>query len=736
MLQLVTDDVRVLDYVSDREYGTDAVREKFGVEPSRMVDLVGLAGDPSDNIPGVPGVGVKTAAKLLKQFGTLEDVLKNIDRAPGKKLKENLEQYRDQAKLSKELATLHSDVPVKLDTGSLKYAEPDYETLEGIFKELEFVRLIKEVIPAHTEAVKTEVVLTEKELKALAKSLAEESLLSVTLVRGEKDINGGAAPVGIALGSAPGQGFYVPFFEGSGEGLPQGVAIKHLKKLFEDEGVKKCSSDAKGLWVFFSERGVGPKGVAMDTSIASYLLNPTLFTHTLENVSYAYLGVRPLSKEAGGIKGAAESASSEASVVLRLSAVLEKKLTQEGLMGLFRDIELPLCEVLSAMELAGIKVDRARLEKLSVEIDKGLEALEAEIYGEAGYRLNLNSPKQLSRLLFEKLKLKPVKRTKTGYSTDETVLSTLAEEAEIPRKILDYRHLAKLKGTYVDALLALISPATGRVHTSFNQTVTATGRLSSSRPNLQNIPVRDEYAGKIRRCFVAEEGCTLLSADYSQIELRLVAHFSGDPVLVDAFTKGEDVHTRTASEVFGLDPGEVSYEMRRRAKAINFGIIYGMGPWGLSSELGITAVEAKNYIDAYFEHYSTVKDFIDRTVRDAKKRGYTETLFGRKRYIPELKSPNDTTMRLGERMAINTPIQGSAADIIKAAMIKIHRGLIHGRRRSRMILQIHDELIFEVAHDEKREVEGFVKEEMENVASLEVPVKVNLKRGPDWQSVE
>jgi DNA polymerase-1 len=708
-----------------------------------MVDLVGLAGDPSDNIPGVPGVGVKTAAKLLNQFGTLEDVLENIDRVPGKKLKENLEQYKDQAKLSKELATLHSDVPVKLDTGSLKYEGPDYETLEGVFKELEFVRLIKEVIPAHTEAVKTEVVLGEKELKALAKSLAKVPLLSVTLGRGEKDINGGAAPVGIALSSAPGRGFYVPLFEGSGEGLPEGVAIKHLKKLLEDEGVKKCSSDVKGLWVFFSERGVGPKGIAMDTSVASYLLNPTLFTHTLENVSYAYLGVRPVAKEAGGIKGGiggikgiAESASSEASVVLRLSAVLEKKLIEEGLIGLFRDIELPLCEVLAAMELAGIKVDRAQLEGLSVEIDKGLEALEAEIYGEAGYRFNLNSPKQLSSLLFEKLKLKPVKRTKTGYSTDETVLTALAEEAEIPRKILDYRHLSKLKGTYVDALLALIDPATGRIHTSFNQTVTATGRLSSSRPNLQNIPVRDEYAGKIRRCFVADEGCMLLSADYSQIELRLVAHFSGDPVLLDAFTKGEDVHTRTASEVFGLDPEEVSSEMRRRAKAINFGIIYGMGPWGLSSELGITVGEAKSYIDAYFEHYSTVKEFIARTVRDAKKRGCTETIFGRKRYIPELKSPNEATMRFGERMAINTPIQGSAADIIKAAMIRIHRRLIHGRKRSRMILQIHDELIFEVAHDERGEVEGLVKEEMETVTSLEVPVKVNLKRGPDWQSVE
>lgn len=752
MLQLVTDNVRILDHINDREYGTDEVREKFGVEPARMADLMGLAGDTSDNIPGVPGVGVKTAAKLLEQFGTLEEVLENCDRAPGKKLKENLERFKDQAALSKELATLHLDVPLKCGADSLKYGAPDYPTLEAVFKELEFMKLIKEVIPAPPapgEAVKTDVITSEKDLavlvndlvKALVKTLEKSPLLAITVQREEVKAKGraaaapeAAAATGIALCTTPGEGHYLPFFEATGRGLPEGVLLKYIKGLVEDEGVKKCSSDAKALTLFFSQRGVELNGVVMDTSIASYLLNPTLFTHTLENVSYEYLGLRP----GGGDEEVkpAEAASAAASAVLRLSGVLEKKLEEAGLEGLFRDMELPLTGVLAAMELAGIKVEGRKLETLSVEIERGLGALEKEIYAGAGCRFNINSPKQLSVLLFDKLNLKPLKKTKTGYSTDETVLTALADEHEIPRKILDYRHLAKLKSTYVDALLALIDPGTGRIHTSFNQTVTATGRLSSSKPNLQNIPVRDEYAAKIRKCFVADRGFTLLSADYSQIELRLVAHFSGDPVLKDAFTKGEDVHTRTASEVFGIEPALVTPEMRRRAKAINFGIIYGMGPYGLSSELGITMAEARDYIDAYFAHYSTVKEYITRTIKGAKEKGYTETLLGRKRFIPELQSPNEPTLRFGERMAVNTPIQGSAADIIKAAMIKIHTRLKETAMRSAMILQIHDELVFEVHADETEEVKGLVTELMEGVTRLTVPVKVNLKTGPDWQSVE
>jgi DNA polymerase-1 len=736
MLQLVGEDCHVLDYINDREYGRDEVRERFGVEPARMADLVGLAGDPTDNIPGVPGVGVKTAAKLLNRFGTLEEVLTNSEKAPGKKLKANLSEYRDQAILSKELATLHADIPIVCDISTLRYKGPDLKALEGLLKELDFVKLIKEVIPADVEAVKRRIVLTENELTALISRLKKSHSLAVTLQRAEEEGNAIVPVMGIALGSAPGKGSYIPIVESVGEGLSEGVIIRHLKKLMEDERVKKSSHNTKDLSVFFSRRGVALKGVVMDTSIASYLLNPTRFVHTLENVAYAYLGVRPEGAEVEGVQGAAAVACSKASMVLRLAGVLEKELIEAGLTGLFRDIELPLSEVLADMELAGVKVERRILEELSREIGGELKALERVLYGAAGYRFNINSPKQLSSLLFEKLKLKPIKRTKTGYSTDEMVLTSLAEDHEIPRIILNYRQLAKLKGTYVDAMLTLINPATGRIHTSLNQTVTATGRLSSSRPNLQNIPIRDEFARKIREAFVAEVGYTLLSADYSQIELRLVAHFSKDPVLLDAFTKGEDVHKRTASEVFGIEPELVSSEMRRRAKAINFGIIYGMGPYGLSSELGITVAEAKEYIDAYFAHYSTVKEFIDRTVQEAKRRGYTETLFGRRRFIPELMSPNEGTIRFGERMAINTPIQGSAADIIKAAMIRIDKRLKAEALRSRMTLQIHDELLFEVHEDEKPKLIGLVTEEMEGVIRLEVPIKVNLKSGRNWRSVE
>jgi DNA polymerase-1 len=736
MFQLVGEDCRVLDYINDKEYGRDDVMEKFGVEPARMTDLVGLAGDPTDNIPGVPGVGVKTAAKLLNRFGTLEEVLTNSDQAPGKKLKANLAEYRDQAVLSKELATLHADVPIVCDISSLRYEGPDLKALEGLLKELEFVKLIKEVIPVDVEAVKRKVVLTEKELEGLVSRLKKSPLLAITLHRAEEEGDTIVPVTGIALSSAPGQASYLPLLESGGEGLSEGVIMRHLKKLMEDEGVKKSSHNTKDLSVFFSTRGVALKGVVMDTSIASYLLNPTKFVHTLENVAYAYLGVGPERAEREGVQGAAAVACSEASMVLRLAGVLERELIEAGLTGLFRDIELPLSGVLADMELSGVKVERHILEGLSREIEGELKALERVLYGAAGYRFNINSPKQLSSLLFEKLKLKPIKRTKTGYSTDETVLTALAEYHEIPRIILNYRQLAKLKGTYVDAMLTLINPATGRIHTSFNQTVTATGRLSSSRPNLQNIPIRNEFARKIREAFVAEKDYTLLSADYSQIELRLVAHFSKDPVLLDAFTKDEDIHKRTASEVFGIEPGLVSSEMRRRAKAINFGIIYGMGPYGLSSELGIKVAEAKEYIDAYFSHYSTVKEFIDRTVKEAKKRGYTKTLFGRRRFIPELMSPNEGTIRFGERMAINTPIQGSAADIIKAAMIRIHKRLKQEALRSRMTLQIHDELLFEVHEDEESKVKELVTEEMEGVTCLEVPIKVNLKSGSNWRSVE
>ncbi|HXI10236.1 MAG TPA: DNA polymerase I, partial [Thermodesulfobacteriota bacterium] len=406
------------------------------------------------------------------------------------------------------------------------------------------------------------------------------------------------------------------------------------------------------------------------------------------------------------------------------------------LKALYLEMELPLSAVLASMEFHGIRVDSAMLRDLSKEMAADLDGCERKIYAAAGVEFNINSPKQLSEVLFEKLGLKPLKRTKTGFSTDEEVLTRLAAGHEVPALIIAFRQLSKIKSTYVDALLDIINPATGRVHTSFNQTVTATGRLSSSRPNLQNIPVRGEAASRVREAFVADPGYTFFSADYSQIELRIVAHLSEDPVFIDAFMKDEDIHTRTASEIFGIMPALVTSEMRRRAKAINFGIIYGMGPYGLSTELGIPLKEATGYIDDYFAHYSTVKGFIDRTIADAAARGYTVTLFGRRRFIPELKSPVEATARLGARLAVNTPIQGTAADMIKAAMIRIDRLMKDGGFRSRMLLQIHDELIFEAAEGEVEVLSALVKKEMEGVVTLKVPVKVNLKYGSNWRTVE
>ncbi|MEK7314276.1 MAG: DNA polymerase, partial [Deltaproteobacteria bacterium] len=442
--------------------------------------------------------------------------------------------------------------------------------------------------------------------------------------------------------------------------------------------------------MYFLKSGISPKGVSFDASVASYLLNPAASSHTLETVCHIYLGERV---------GEKSPVSKRLSALARVVEVLRERLASEGCERLFFDIEMPLIEILAWMEIKGIKADRAALLRLSSVLEKELDSLEKGIFEVAGHRFNLNSPKQLSVFLFEKLGLKPMKKTKTGFSTDEGVLTALSGQNEVVGRILAYRQLSKLKSTYVDGILSLMDPS-GRVHTSFNQTITATGRLSSSSPNLQNIPVKGGYAGRIREAFIASSGSKFLSADYSQIELRLVAHLSEDPLLLSAFEAGEDVHTRTASEVFSVEPSLVTPEMRRRAKAINFGIIYGMGPHGLAAELSIPVVEAKAYIDAYFEHYKGVREFVRKTIESARELGYTTTLFKRRRYVPELASTSEQAVRLGERIAVNAPVQGGAADIIKAAMVAIHKRFIEKGFRSELLLQIHDELVFEVRDEE------------------------------------
>lgn len=748
MLQLVNEDTTVIDTMKDKRYGIGDVKERFGVVPHQMVEVMGLAGDTVDNIPGVPGIGEKTATHLIREFGSIEGVIKNLKDVKGERLKAILKAHMESARLSRELATINTNLPVAVGIEDLIPKGPDYGELKRLFKELGFTRLLKDV----TQRLQVDArpkgdyhpVLTSVGLFKLIEGMKGAKGFAIS-IKATKRID--PCLIGIAISYQPHQGFYIPItpdlireVQGftlplESRGLDMGLVLEGLKPILEDGGIKKWGLDTKPLYIVLRQFGIEIKGVEVDIGIASYLLNPTRF-NTLEEMAEEYLGISygpQVEFEGPDVETATRSACQEVDLIYLLSKRLLTQLEEGGLLRLYRDIEMPLVEVLAEMELMGVKIDRLYLEGFRKELEVQLTELEGRIYQLAGGGFNINSPRQLREVLFERLKLKPIKKTKTGYSTDEEVLTTLAMEHELPGEILNYRGLAKLKSTYVDSLIGLINPNTGRVHTSFNQTVTATGRLSSSEPNLQNIPIRTELGKRIREAFVVEAGFLFLSADYSQIELRLVAHLSQDPQLLAAFQRGEDIHRMTASRVFGVPLEGVTEEMRRRAKAINFGIIYGMGPYGLSQELGITQTKAKEYIDAYFEHYKDVRAFIDKTIQSAKEMGYTTTLMGRRRYIPELKSESETVRRMGERMAINTPIQGTAADIIKLAMVNIHRRLKGSGLVSRIVLQIHDELLLEVAEGEMEGVRGLVKEEMEGVVKLSVPIKVDIGVGGTWK---
>ncbi len=741
LYQLVGEDTVILDYLKKKEYGPDDVEKKFGVTPDRIKELMGLSGDSSDNIPNVPGVGVKTAAKLIKEYGTLENLFEHIEDIPGEKLKVNLLKHKDQTFLSRDLATLRTDVPINLEIENFKLGSPDYKKLAELFKELEFEKMLQEILSRIEPETRGEgtfqTIATVGELAALEKKLNGVKKLSICLFFTDNSMITGLELLGLSLAIGPSTSYYIP--AGGGNDLKKDWFLPFFKKILEDNRITKVTDSSRALYRYFVPRGVSPAGVGADTSIAAYLINPSRTEYGVEGLTLEYLDrpSREITPEELAGSGGRNLACNKACDIILIADKLHGILTEYGMDGLYHRIDLPLSEVLASMEIRGIKIDIALLKELSRELEVRLFAVKDSIYMLAGTEFNINSPKQLSQILFDRLKLSPVKRTKTGFSTNEEVLRKLSEHHEVPQHILEYRGLKKLKSTYVDALLALADPGTGRIHTTFNQTVTATGRLSSTKPNLQNIPVRGEMGGRVREAFIADDGFSLLSADYSQIELRIVAHMADDPALIDAFNRGEDIHSRTASEIFGLDgPGAVTPELRRRAKAINFGIIYGMGPYGLSAELGISMEEAAAYIDNYFQHYKKVREFVDSTVEEAVARGYTTTLFGRRRFIPELSSPIEMTRRLGRRIAINTPVQGTAADIIKAAMVKLFHLMKEEDMRSRMLLQIHDELMYEVTPDETARVAGLVKKEMEGVVQLSVPVKVNLKIGANWRKME
>jgi DNA polymerase I len=757
MLQLVNENVCVLNPPKDNLICDAAkVEEILGVPPSHVVDVMALRGDSIDNIPGAPGIGDKGSVELIRRFGSVEQALDRAAEVEKKTYRESLQNNRDNILYSKQLVTIDTDVAVEFDVAAMKVGEPDVGVLRALFAELEFTTLLKELLPV-TEVKDGDY----REIKSIAelddylKGSAENSPLAVAIEpeQGETMKEEGASeeeetqptqsgflaleppdvdsvdgdlykpPVkkgkGLAISNAPGSGAIVA--------MENEALANRLKSVLEHVGVPKAIHDLKSALRQFSEQGITLAGVNHDSMLYSYLLDPTYSSHALPEVALRRLNL----KLSGNLAEAAD-------VTGRLAASLRKEIDDSGLTSVYEEIDKPLVTVLARMEDAGVKIDLAALEHLSTKLQRDAAAKARDIYERCGVEFNINSPKQLGDVLFNKLALPiPVKYGKgKKISTAVDVLEGLAAEHEVPKLVLDYRQLTKLKSTYVDALPALIRSHSGRVHTTFGQTGTATGRLSSTNPNLQNIPIRTELGREIRAAFIAEPGHVLLAADYSQIELRLLAHFSKDKLLVEAFRRGDDIHTLTAAQVFGVPPLMVTSDDRRKAKAVNFGIVYGLSPFGLSQQLGIEPSEARKFIDAYFEKYSGVRTFIDATLAKVRRDQNVKTLFGRIRPIPDINSKNATQRGFAERTAVNTPLQGTAADLIKLAMIRIDAEIRERNLKSRMTLQVHDELVFEVPNEEVDAMRSLVREHMEKAYSLDVPLLVEVGMGLNWRDME
>ena len=747
LLQLVGADITVYDTLKERVYKPADVEERFGVPPDRVVEIMGLMGDAADNIPGVPGIGEKTARTLIEQYETIENLLAHAQEITKPKLRQSLVEHADRARLSRHLAVLQTDIPLDIDYEKLKVTEPDNPALLQMLRDLEFTSLLRLVSPKPEKDAVYTAVLHIDDLQTLVQTLSSSTEFSFDTETTSLDPLQ-AELVGISFAVQPFQAYYLPLghaYAGAPKQVALDRALSSLKPVLENPALRKIGQNLKYDVLVLRQYGITVKGISFDTMIASYLLNPGKPSHGLDAIALEYLNHKTTTyrdvtgsgkKQIGFDQVTVETATSysgeDADIALRMKQTLEPKLRDQNLDTLFRDIEMPLMEVLAAMEQKGVKIDSGFLQTMSKQLATELETIAKRIYELAGVEFNINSPKQLAEILFVTLKLPPVKKTKTGFSTDVDVLQELARIHELPAEILSYRTLMKLKSTYMDTLPTMVNGKTGRLHTSLNQAVTATGRLSSSEPNLQNIPIRTDVGRKIRQAFIAEPGAGLLSADYSQIELRILAHMSGDPALIRTFIEDLDVHRRTASEIFGLPQEEVSQEMRRKAKAVNFGIIYGMSAFGLAQDIGVSNSEAKRYIDSYFARYPGVREFIETTIEGAKKKGYVTTLFGRRRFIPELASSTASVRSFGERTAVNTPIQGTAADLIKLAMIHIHDGIAARGLGSRMILQVHDELIFEVLDSEIEVMKKLVKDGMEGVAKLSVPIRIDMGVGRNW----
>lgn len=715
------------------EYTPEHIREKYGLSPGQIIDMKGLMGDSSDNIPGVPGVGEKTAIKLLKEFETLENLLGSIDRVSGQKLKEKLEEHKDLAVMSKELATITREAPVEVKVEDVGYSGYDQAQVVSLFKDLGFNSLLEKIggeLPEETAAPLEDIQFETAE-NILDDLFADETAFYVEML----EENYHTAEIA-GFSAASGNGVYF---------IPAELALSSetFKKWAEDESKKKIVYDAKRTEVSLRHHGIHLKGVEFDLLIASYIINPSESIEDFASVAkrHGYNGVQTDDAVYG--KGAkrkipaqeelAGHLARKAAALEALRDKLEDELKENRQYELFYDLEMPLSLILADMESQGVKVDLERLQAMGEQINQKLGDIEERIHELAGEAFNINSPKQLGVILFEKLGLPPVKKTKTGYSTSADVLEKLEEKHEIIREILQYRQLGKLQSTYIEGLLKVTDKKTGKVHTRFNQALTQTGRLSSTDPNLQNIPIRLEEGRKIRQAFVpSEKGWVIFAADYSQIELRVLAHIAGDEKLIEAFREDQDVHTKTAMEVFHVSEGEVTSNMRRHAKAVNFGIVYGISDYGLSQSLGITRKEAGQFIDRYLESYPGVREYMDDIIQEAKQKGYVSTLLHRRRYLPEITSRNFNLRSFAERTAMNTPIQGSAADVIKKAMIDMADRLREEGLQSRLLLSVHDELIFEAPEEEIEILKRIVPDVMENTVDLDVPLKVDFSYGPTW----
>jgi len=749
LMQLVDARVTLLDGIKDRRFGPAEVEERFGVPPAQLLDLRSLVGDPSDNIPGVKGIGQKGAAALISTWGSLDNLIDHAEEVEPKRARTALAAGIDSARLSRELATLRSDVPLDGDWSDWRRAEPLGDALRALYERLGFSRQLAALEGGEAEpdakqspvaeSVEVERVEGPEALASLAERMGESDGVSLVALREE------GAGVALAVGLGDAHAAFVPLL-GLPRGEPLAQVAETLAPVLSGEGARPWwSADAKGLQRLFAEQGVVLDAPGFDVGLAASLLDPSRHPD-VSALAAAHVGRVHRSWEALAGKGAKAVppsqldagdleawAGAEACAVVALVEPLRAQLAEAGLLELLEQTELPLTGVLAGMEREGLRIDEALLERLSEEYQAALGSLELEIHKLAGEEFLVSSPKQLQHILFEKLALPVIKRTKTGYSTDESVLEQLASQHELPARVLAYRKLAKLKNTYVDALPRLVDAASGRIHPTWNQLGAATGRLSAANPNVQNIPIRTEEGVRIREAFVPAEGYQLVSADYSQIELRILAHFTEDESLVEAFRRGEDIHRRTAAEVWEVPTEAVSDEQRARAKAVNFGILYGLSAFGLARQLGIAAEEARETIDTYFQRYAAVQGFIKRTVEDAKQAGCVRTLLGRRRPLPDLNSRNRVLRQAAERMAVNTVIQGTAADLIKRAMLDVDLRLAEAEPRARLLMQVHDELIVEAPTAGAKAVATLLRESMEGVLPLGVPLRVDIGIGDTWR---